>query len=191
MRPTAYPIAILLATLCACTTVDRLNAPALSGAPASSALALLRVEASARNLRGYLSQQVVMGGTLQRIDDGQYVETKAAAGYLVFSDLAPGAYRLVTLRTTATDDAGSLAHLYRVPLDSTRAYDLELRAGEPCFLGVIAVLDVLTGPERGVSFEVRDRARGEAQGWQWFARVYSASPWAAASRAPSATCTRR
>ena len=192
IRPKFALLAWLLALLCSCTTIDRLNAPTLAGAPASSALVLVRVEATMFDVRGETTRQTVVGGTLQSIGDGALFHSTGAAGYVVFSDLPPGAYRLWLLRTTWLDGPTATERLYTVPQDSSRAYDLELRVGEPCFLGVVAVHHVQTLSVRSIEFELRDRAKAEPEAWKWFARVYASSPWAAlASRAPSATCTRR
>jgi len=185
MRANLVAVTSVLAVLCACTTVDRLNAPPLAGAPATSALALVHVEASLRGMRDSVSLQVVTGATLERID------AKAAAGYVVFSDLPPGPYRLTTLYTTWNNLTYVVEHLYTLPQDSTRVYDVELRAGEPCFIGAISIEDVQTSGQRGLNVQLRDRAKAEALAWPWFARVYASSPWAAASRTPSATCSRR
>src|SRR5258706_4020659 len=191
MRANFIAVILVLGALCACTTMDRLNAPPLAGTPATSALALVRVDASLRGFRDTTSLQGVTGGTLERIDDGRRFDGKAVAGYVVFSDLPPGPYRLTTLTTTWNNLTYVVDHLYTLPQDATRVYDVELRAGEACFIGAIAIEDVQTPGQRGINVELRDRAKAEGLAWPWFARVYASSPWVAASRAPSATCTRR
>src|SRR6266852_246623 len=99
MRANITAVLSVLAGLCACTTMDRLGAPPLEGTPATSALALVRVDASVRGFNGSRSLQVVTGGTLERIDDGRRFDGKAIAGYIVFPGLAPGDYRFVTILT--------------------------------------------------------------------------------------------
>ncbi|HEX9395944.1 MAG TPA: hypothetical protein VF943_04305 [Burkholderiales bacterium] len=192
MRANLTAVLSVLAGLCACSSVDRFNAPPLAGAPATSALVLVRVDASVRGFNDSRSLQVVTGGTLERIDDGRRFEGTAVAGYLVFSGLEPGPYRLTTVRTTWNNLTYVVPHLYTVPLDSARAYDLSLRTGEPCFLGVVAVEDVTTPSERGIYFELKDIANAEMKAWTWFIGIYPGSPWVdVARRGPSEACTRR
>lgn len=192
MRPNLAAVALILALLGACTTIERFAAPPLEGAPATSALALVRVEASVRGINDSKSGQVLKGGTLQRVDDGRRFDGKAVADYIVFSGLAPGEYRLATILTVWNNGTYVINHMYTPPEDSTRAYELTLRAGEPCYLGVVAVEDVTTLSERGIVFELKDPPNAEMKAWNWFAGVYSSSPWAeVARRGPSEACTRR
>ena len=192
MRLNLAAVALFLAPLGACTTIERFNAPALEGTPATSALVVVRVEATNRGINDSKSLQVVVGGTLQRIDDATRIEGRAAAGYIVFSGVAPGEYRLINVLTIWNNGTYVINHRYPVPLDSSRAYDLTLRSGEPCYLGVVAIEDVTTLSERGVYFDLKDVANGEMRAWSWFAGIYAASPWAeVARRGPSEACTRR
>ena len=174
------PFAFLLCVfLGGCSTVDRLNAPALEGKPGETGLVVVRAEATLQGFRD-TSGQVVVGGTLLRVGQGDRIEGKAAAGYIVFSGLAPGDYLLETVHTTWTDLNYTIRHRYAVGDESTA--QLAVRAGEPAFIGFVRIREVRSAQEGRVYVEWRRTREDEAAAWRWFSGVFGAHPWAEAAR---------
>ena len=167
------------AALAACASIDRLNAPALVGKPEETGLVLVRAEATLQGFRD-TSGQVVVGGTLLRIGKGDRIDGKAAAGYIVFSGVAPGDYLLETVHTTWTDLNFTIRHRYAVGDEATA--QIAVRAGEPAFIGFVRIREVRSAQDGRVYVEWRRTREDEAAAWRWFSGVFGAHPWAEAAR---------
>ncbi|MDH4216729.1 MAG: hypothetical protein OEV23_07555 [Gallionella sp.] len=161
-----------------CATLDKINAPSLSGSPTTSALVVVKSEAVMHGMLGLKTPQQVEGGVLLSTDGSKRVEGRAVAGLIIFSDVAPGEYNLAIIQTTWR--AGNMVwqHTYNVPPEKALNFVISVKVGEPKYLGVVTIEEIRKTTERGVIFELKPSKEGEDTAWEKFTQLYQGSPWA-------------
>lgn len=163
--------------LSGCAAVDKLNAPHLSGTPASSALVVAKVEASMHGMLGITSSQEVIGGVLLSTDGSRRIDGRAIAGLIIFADVPPGEYNLARVETNWRAGNFINTHRYDVPPESALDFIMSVKLGEPRFLGLITVEEFRTTGQRGVRFALKPSNAAELDAWAKFVELYQGSPW--------------
>jgi hypothetical protein len=163
--------------LSGCTAIDRINAPTLSGNPATSALVVVDCEAVMHGMFGVKSPQQVVQGQLLDSDGFNPIEGRAISGLMIFPRVPPGRYYLARVNTVWQAGTISNEHTYVIPPEKVPILTVNTKAGEPRFLGIVTVEEIRNRRERGINVGLRPGKEAELKAWQRVLRIYQDSPW--------------
>lgn len=172
---------ILLSTtvlLSGCATLDKLNAPSLNGGPTTSALVVVKTEAIMHGIFDIKTPQQIESGVLLSTEGSRWVDGRAVAGLIIFSDVPPGEYNLARVQTTWHAGTMISQHTYNVPPLKALNFIINVKVGEPKYLGVVTVEEMRKTDQRGVIFDLKQSKESEVAAWEKFSELYQGSPWA-------------
>ncbi|MEK6726572.1 MAG: hypothetical protein AABY54_08515 [Deltaproteobacteria bacterium] len=160
-----------------CAVIDKINAPTLEGAPATSALVVVNCEAVMHGMLGLKTPQQVTGGTLRDADGFNPIRGRTVSGLIIFSNVPPGRYYLAKIETTWQAGNTTWQHTYEVPPEKIPSLTVSTTLGEPTFLGVVTVEEIRKPSERGVTFRHNPSKDAELGAWRKFLQLYEGSVW--------------
>jgi uncharacterized protein YceK len=173
---------VVIAFLSGCAAIDKLSAPTIGGTPGSSALIVVKCEATMHGVLGITTSQEVVGGVLLRTDGSGRIDGQAVAGLIIFSGVPPGDYNLARVETNWRAGNMIYTHRYNVPPQSVSRFIVSVKIGEPRFLGVVTVEESRNTDDRGVVFALKPSKSAERDAWQKFIQLYQGSPWIGAAQ---------
>lgn len=183
---------LLLALLCvACgfaatgCKLNKYGASDLEGEPDSSGLVVVdsQVDVLAA-VFGLHSHALPSGGLLTRAD-GERGTARAgtATELLVFSDLHPGRWQLVSIDADWAAGRSPAHETFSVPAELAQAFTFDVRVGEPVYLGVVRVEDDRRAKSLGVRFELKPDPEAQKKTWEKLVEIYGDGPWGTRLRA--------
>ena len=185
MRALNIGLSFLLGTillLSGCATLDRINAPTLSGVPTTSALVVVDCEAVMHGMLDLKTPQQVVGGELRDSDGFNPIAGRAISGLIIFSDVPPGGYYLARVNTVWQAGTTTNRHTYVIPPEKVRNLTVSTKVGDPRFLGTVTVEEIRKPSEWGVNIDLKPSKEAELKAWQKFLQIYKDSLWDKAIR---------
>lgn len=184
----AAGLAGIATTLSACSMLDKMNAPALKGAPDSTGLVVLEPHITVyAALLGIRQSATPVGGLLVRVDGtAQTARGAAAGGYLIFPDLAPGRWQVTTIEGDWQAGSATYRNEYPVPLESAGVLTFDVKSGEPIYVGM-KIEDDARSDTKGLRFKRRDDPEAEKKAWTWMGETYEKTAWTPLFQARAAT----
>lgn len=173
-----------------CSTIARISAPSLQGSPETTGIVVIQPDLTFyENILGTAYGERLIGGALARADDAnQVVSGRATSGLVVFSNLAPGTWRLTLIEGQLEPWIDLPPEVTRwrrhceVPPENADAFAFEVRAGEVVYAGA-EIVDDDRAESRGVRFSRRDDPAAEENAWRRMEELYRTSFWGPILRA--------
>jgi hypothetical protein len=177
-------LCVSLALFAGCSTLARMSAPSLEGSPETTGIVVVEPDITFyANTLGTRYGGRLISGALARADDPkQIVSGRATSGLLVFSNLAPGKWRLTLVEgelqpgVQVSPEITRWRRHYEVPADSADVFTFEVRAGEAVYAGA-GIVDDDRADSRGVRFSRHDDPVAEQRAWERMADLYGSSSW--------------
>jgi hypothetical protein len=168
----------------ACTAIAKLEAPSLKSTPDAAGVVVVEADITVHAaIFGIKSSADPVGGILARVDGTQEaVRGGSSSGYVVFPDLPPGRWQLVMIEGKWQSGNYYTVEKYGVPLKNVEEYTLDVRAGEPVYIGT-KIDDDRRSDTQGVRYSRRNDPDAERKAWKWMGDVYEKSAWAPVFRA--------
>ena len=184
---------ILIASLplaAGCATWARITAPSLEGSPETTGIVVIEPDITfLENILGAPYGERLIGGAITRAgDSNEVVSGRPTSGLVVFSNLAPGAWRLSLIEgqleraTNLPPEHTRWRKHYELPPESAGDFTFEVRAGEVVYAAV-EIVDDDQAESRGVRFRRHDHPIAEEKAWRRMEELYGNSGWAPAFRA--------
>jgi hypothetical protein len=179
-----------LALLFGCAAFDKLGAPSLQGSPETTGLVVIEPDITFyANTIGTPYGERLLGGVLARAEDAHHVVSgRPTSGLVVFSNLAPGTWRLALIEGQLQpgimlnpEDTRWPRH-YEFPPEGADAFTFEVRAGEVVYAGV-GIVDDDRADTRGVRISRHDDPTAEKMAWVRMDELYRTSAWGPVFRA--------
>ncbi len=169
----------------ACVAFNEQSATDLQGQPESNGLVV--VDSDVEGISAFLGTRnagTPVGGLLAQVDDTQQAARGVAASRLiVFSGIQPGRWQLRSIDAGWRVGANSWHNTLAVPPEALAGLSLDVRAGEPVYLGVVTVEDDHSSKNQGVRFSLEANPVAEKKAWQKLVDVYGRGNWGPALRA--------
>jgi hypothetical protein len=122
--------------------------------------------------------QQIESGVLLSTDGSRGVDGHAVAGLIIFSGVPPGEYNLARVQTTWQSGTYINQHTYNVPPREAVNFIINVKVGEPKYLGVVTVEEIRKTDQRSVIFDLKQSKESEVAAWEKFSELYQGSPWA-------------
>jgi hypothetical protein len=173
-----------LALLPAGSSFACVSAPSLGGSPQTTGIVVVEPDITFyANTIGTPYGERLISGAMARADDAnQVVSGLPTSGLVVFSDLAPGRWRLTLIEgqlpagIMLQEDQMRWRRHYEVPPESADAFTFEVRAGEVVYAGA-GIVDDDRADSRGVRWKRHDDPAAEQQAWKRMVELYGTSSW--------------
>ena len=170
--------------LSACSALDRMSAPSLEGSPETTGIVVIEPDITYyANTLGTPYGERLVGGALARVDDANHVVSgRPASGLVVFSNLAPGKWRLALIEGQLQPEhmlppeVTRWRRHYEFPLEGAGSFTFDVRAGEAVYAGA-GIVDDDRAASRGVRFSRHDDPAAERTAWKRLAEIYRTSSW--------------
>jgi hypothetical protein len=191
VRPLFHALlGVSLTLLAACSTLARMSAPTLQGSPETTGIVVIEPDITFyANTLGTPYGERLIGGALARADDEkQVVSGRATSGLVVFSNLAPGRWRLTLIEgelqpgIQVSSEITRWRRHYEIPPESADVFTFEVRAGEVVYAGA-GIVDDDRADSRGVRVSRHDDPTAEQKARERMEDLYGTSSWGPVLRA--------
>jgi len=173
-----------LALLSGCSSLARMTAPSLEGSPETTGVLVIEPDITFyANTLGTAYGERLISGAVARADDAKVVVSgRPTSGLIVFSNLAPGRWRLTLIEgelqpgVQASTEFTRWRRQYEVPPERADAFTFEVRAGEVAYAGA-GIVDDDRADSRGVRISRHDDPAAEQKAWERLEELYRSSAW--------------